>query len=158
VVTRHERDEWNRRHTRVASYALCLDEQQRLLLCRIAPGYPAEGMWTLPGGGIDFGEHPADGAVRELAEETGLAGRVESIAFVHSFSREADEALERSPWHGIQIVYRVTVTGGDLRDEVDESTDKAAWLARTEIDRLRVSELVNTTLSFLDSGGVPGVR
>jgi 8-oxo-dGTP diphosphatase len=31
-----------------------------------------EGTWSTPGGHLDFGESPADCAVREAAEETGL--------------------------------------------------------------------------------------
>ncbi|HEX6656334.1 MAG TPA: NUDIX domain-containing protein [Candidatus Limnocylindria bacterium] len=47
-----------RRVTRVAAYALCV-EDGRILLCRIAPGYwSGVGAWTLPGGGLDFGESP----------------------------------------------------------------------------------------------------
>ena len=37
-----------------------------------APRSRTSELWTLPGGGIDFGEHPADAVVREVHEETGL--------------------------------------------------------------------------------------
>jgi 8-oxo-dGTP pyrophosphatase MutT (NUDIX family) len=40
---------------------------------RLLLGKDAEtGFWTLPGGAIDPNEHPADAAVRECLEETGL--------------------------------------------------------------------------------------
>ena len=59
---------------RVGAYAIVTDATSRILLCRIAPGYPAAGLWTLPGGGVDHGEHPDDAVLRELHEETGLSG------------------------------------------------------------------------------------
>ena len=141
------------RWTRVAAYALCRDDLGRMLLARVAPGYMGAGTWTLPGGGLDFGEDPMDAVIRELAEETGLAGRVLSLSFVNSHTNgplfEAGKAY--GPWHGIRIVYRVEVTGGQLRDEVDESTDAAAWFTRNEIDSLSVSDLVSKSLDFLDA-------
>jgi 8-oxo-dGTP diphosphatase len=75
-------DEPGRRVTRVAAYALCVRDQ-RILLCRIADGsWSGVGQWTLPGGGLEFGEAPRDGALRELAEETGLLGEIDILADV----------------------------------------------------------------------------
>src|SRR5262245_1590616 len=109
-------------------------------------------MWTLPGGGLHFGEDPADGVLRELTEETGLTGRIDSLAFVHSMSEGPRPHLNLGAWHGIRIVYRVDITGGDLRDEKDESTDSAAWFSRDEIESLPVVELVPLALAHLDGG------
>ncbi|MEO1088763.1 MAG: NUDIX domain-containing protein, partial [Acidobacteriota bacterium] len=51
--------------TRLAAYAVIV-EDNRLLLCRISPQIPAHaGKWTLPGGGLDFGETPEAAVVRE---------------------------------------------------------------------------------------------
>ncbi len=79
---------------RVGAYAIVTDESSRILLCRIAPGYPAAGMWTLPGGGVDHGEHPDDAVLRELREETGLAGNTLVV-----FASDHGEMLgERGMW------------------------------------------------------------
>ena len=49
------------RRQRVAAYAVIVRAGQ-VLLSRLAPSISEEELWTLPGGGIEFGEHP-DGAV-----------------------------------------------------------------------------------------------
>lgn len=129
--------------TRVAAYALCARDE-RILLCRIAPGpWSAVGRWTLPGGGLDFGERPADGALRELTEETGLVGEITGLADVYSWSdrwrHPADGADEA--FHAIQVVYRVRVVSGELRDEPEGSTDRAAWLGLDELPEVPLVRL-----------------
>jgi 8-oxo-dGTP diphosphatase len=138
------------RWTRVAAYALCADSDDRVLLVRIAAGYPAAGLWTLPGGGLHFGEDPEVAVLRELTEETGLVGTVKSIALIDSRTRVAEPERGSGAWHAIRIVYRVEITGGELHDELDESTDAAAWFGRAEIAELPVVDLVEVALRALD--------
>ncbi|TCB96167.1 NUDIX domain-containing protein [Micromonospora zingiberis] len=59
---------------RRAARVLLVDGADRLLLFRGSdPARPEGGRWWFtPGGGLDPGETYADGAARELAEETGL--------------------------------------------------------------------------------------
>lgn len=137
--------------TRLAAYALCIDADGRILLCRIAPGYPATGMWTLPGGGVMFGEHPEAAVLRELTEETGLEGRLDGLLLVHSTYGPPKPGFGSQPWHGVRIVYRVAITGGELRDEADESTDRASWFSLEDAKGLAIVDLVQVVLSAVDS-------
>jgi ADP-ribose pyrophosphatase YjhB (NUDIX family) len=103
-------------------------------------------MWTLPGGGVQFGEDPADATIRELAEETGLQGVVRSLAFVHSGGGSHEDG---SAWHAVRIVYEVDIVGGELRDEVDESTDAAAWFSLADARQLPIVEVVRAALDHI---------
>jgi hypothetical protein len=49
-------------------------------------------------------------------------------------------------FHAIRLVYRVDVTGGELRDEVEGSTDRARWLTRDEARALPLVDLAETGL------------
>jgi ADP-ribose pyrophosphatase YjhB (NUDIX family) len=130
-----------RQVTRVAAYAVCTDEAGRILLCRLSPDELAPGAWTLPGGGVDFGEDPADAVLRELTEETGLTGEIVSLAAVESFARGPIEGLTPDHLHAIQIIFRVRITGGEIRDEVGGSTDSADWFAPDQLAELTLVPL-----------------
>lgn len=133
-----------RQVTRVSAYGLILQES-RILLCRISNHLPLDaGFWTLPGGGIDFGEDPADAMVREVHEETGLIVRPLAIAGIDSFFvRETEREF-----HGIRIIYRTEVVGGVLRYEVDGTTDLCAWWSPEEARGLPIVNLVSAGLEL----------
>jgi ADP-ribose pyrophosphatase YjhB (NUDIX family) len=126
--------------TRLGAYAVCVDERGRVLLCRTAPGYPVEGVWTLPGGGVDFGEHPDVALLRELAEETGLAGGIEEVVMVWSRLIPPEETASGEPLHVVGIIYRVSIVGrGEPRTEVGGSTDACGWFALDEVAGMPVA-------------------
>jgi 8-oxo-dGTP diphosphatase len=133
----------------VAAYALCRDDE-RVLLCHIAPSVGAGDLWTLPGGGLEFGEPPAVAVIRELEEETGYTGEVERLLDVSDRLFGDDPGADRL--HAIRIVYGVRITGGTLRDEPDGSTDTCRWLTLEEARRLHLGELARRELARLDGG------
>ncbi len=68
---------------------------------------PKKGQWCLPGGFIELGEAPEEGALRELAEETGLSGRIDSLLGVCT--------TPSSQYHSVLMVgYKVCQFQGTL--------------------------------------------
>lgn len=110
---------------RIAAYGVCRDAEGRVLLVRGSAVAELPGVWQIPGGGIDHGEHPADAVVREFAEETGLTVAVTGLRAV-----VADVLWGK---HTDRVIYDVAVRGGGLRDEAEGSTDLAAWIAPREL-------------------------
>jgi len=127
--------------TRLGAYSICLDDQGRILLARLSAIEVDVGAWTLPGGGIDFGEHPDAAAVRELKEETGLDGEIEELAGIFSHVYGSSRFAGGGDLHFIGIVYRMRIVGGDMRDEIDGSTDTSAWFAPQDLAGIRLVEL-----------------
>lgn len=127
--------------TRLGGYALCVDDEGRILLARLSAIEVDVGAWTLPGGGIDFGEHPDDAVIRELEEETGYLGAIDSIAGVFSHVYPRSRAAAGQDLHFLGILYHVRIVGGGLRDEVDGTTDAARWFARNELEDVRLVEI-----------------
>jgi ADP-ribose pyrophosphatase YjhB (NUDIX family) len=130
--------------TRVAAYAVCTDDAGRILLCRVAPSVAPGEIWTLPGGGLDFGEPPEVAVLRELDEEAGYTGEV--VTLVDVSDRILTDTEEVGVLHAIRIVYYVRITGGELRDEIGGSTDTCGWFSSDEASHLNLGELARNAL------------
>ncbi|MEZ5094069.1 NUDIX domain-containing protein [Nocardioides sp.] len=126
---------------RVAAYAVVMrtaaDGTARVLLSRLAPKVSTDELWTLPGGGIDHGEHPRDALVREVKEETGLDALVGDTAHVYSAHvptlwREGT----RLDYQALRLVFEAWVATDAPEPrvlEVNGSTMDAAWVPVAEV-------------------------
>ena len=133
--------------TRLAAYGV-IRRDDRVLLCRISPGYPAVGMWTMPGGGIEFGEAPGAAVVREVEEETGLIAEITGVPTILSETGLWPRPDGEVRFHQVRFVYPMEVLGGAERVEVGGSTDAFGWFTEAEIATLPVVELVGLALGL----------
>lgn len=103
-----------------------VEQDGKLLLVKRAPELLEGGKWSLPAGFLDRDETASEAVVRELFEETGWEGVVESLFFIKTDPNRPHEDRQNIAFH---FLVRATkkVGVGDL-----ESTD-VAWFP---IDKL----------------------
>lgn len=130
---------------RLAAYGLVLRDDEVLLAHWHDRGRSG---WTLPGGGVEPGEDPVEGAVREIWEETGYHASIDQLLGIDSFIiRAADRHRGgRVPLQNLRVVYTASIIGGELRAEEHGTTDEARWFPVDEVASLRTVSLVGVAL------------
>ena len=84
--------------------------------------------WLLPKGHIEDGETVADTAVREVAEETGISGRiVAELGTVDYWFTAPDRRVHKTVHH-----YLMSAVGGELSAD-DIEVDEVAWVPLDEV-------------------------
>ena len=68
----------------------------------------------------------------QVSEETGLSVSVSSIAGIDSLYDDS----KIPAFHGIRIIYRTELLGGNLRSELVGTTDLAAWIDYDDLGTL----------------------
>lgn len=144
-----------RRGQRFGAYGVVADGAGRILLARIAEGYPGGGTWHLPGGGVDFGESPRAAVSREIYEETGQEALVGELLNVTSFRHRRAIGPEGYPldWHGVRAIYSATVPDPSAAQVVEAaggSTSESRWWDADALDDLPLSAAVEDALQVVD--------
>ncbi len=108
----------------------------RPMLAAIRPGGKPEGVWALPKGNIDPGEAPAETAVREVWEETGIRGRlVEKLGDVrYVYTRRGGERIFKVVSFFLFRAGRGRI--GDIDEAMRIEVAEARWLPLEEAPRL----------------------
>lgn len=129
------------RRIHLGAYGYCRDKDGRLLLVRVLGG-PDHGAWTLPGGGVSWGEHPDQAVMREMEEETGLVG-LEVNTIVAIYSHVYQETLDSplAALHHIGIIYHLDLHSFDVKNELNGTTDLSQWLTEEDARRLSLTPL-----------------
>jgi ADP-ribose pyrophosphatase YjhB (NUDIX family) len=93
----------------VFAAAVILDQNKNIFLVKVT--YQKSHPWGLPGGGLEYGEHPETAVVREVREETGLHVSIERLLLIDSWRPDR-----------VGLFYLCRITDGTFcpSDEVSE--------------------------------------
>jgi 8-oxo-dGTP diphosphatase len=113
------------REHKVAAGVL-VEHDGKVLLVRRAVN-PRQGTWSFPAGFVEFDEDPAEAAVRECREETGLEVKINGLLDLIA-GREHERGAD------IVVVYCARVVGGEPR--ADDDVDQVAFFGPDELPPL----------------------
>jgi 8-oxo-dGTP diphosphatase len=111
----------------VGVLAVVLRGDRALIVRRANP--PLRGRWGFPGGVLELGETVAQGAMRELLEETGVTAEPAGVLTVIDGIDRDDQDWVRYHWTLVAVIGRWLSGEGVPGDDADE----VAWLTRAEI-------------------------
>jgi 8-oxo-dGTP pyrophosphatase MutT (NUDIX family) len=126
------------------------DEQMRLLLCLHAD----KNLWVTPGGLIEPGEHPADAAVRETWEETGLMVELTGVLGVYGGEDLIIDYPNGDKAAYIGTIFRGQITGGTLRPDGKEILE-IKYFAHNELSDVPHSKWLDTAMPVLFAREAP---
>ncbi|MGW1076599.1 NUDIX hydrolase [Streptomyces sp. NPDC002537] len=121
-----------------------VDEQEHVLPQRCAD----TGAWRLLSGILEIGEQPADAAVREVAEETGVQVKVDRLAALTVTEQRTLGNGDRVQF--LEHTFLCTPVAGEAWVNDDESIE-IRWFAPSELPELSPS--CQTKLRHALSGG-----
>jgi ADP-ribose pyrophosphatase YjhB (NUDIX family) len=132
-----------RQHRHLGVYGLVRCEG-KVLLIKKGRG-PYNGMYDLPGGGVEFGETPEQTLRREFMEETGLVVEpLQLLAAVSNRVQYVNSSLEVEDLHHLGILYVVELAPSEDLSSLSEGPDGqdslgAVWLDEEQLRGVQLS-------------------
>ncbi len=115
-------------HQPIRSYALVgqkvviTNSQNQILLLKRSAKAGAGGKWSLPGGGLERGEKPAEGIAREIEEEVQISVNYLRPFYVKSYLRDDDFI--------VIIAYKAAHRGGEV--QLNWEHDDYLWVSKKD--------------------------
>ncbi len=115
----------------VANKAIIVNDKGNILILRESDDEirAQTGKWGLPGGRMEFGEHPQDALKREVKEETGLD--VDPVRPVH-VDEWQPKVVPDEAWQIVGIFYLCTVNSVS-EVSINEEFDAYSWVDATTV-------------------------
>lgn len=114
---------------RVGGRLLLLDPDDRVVLVEELlelAGSATE--WLIPGGGVEPGESPAQAAVRELYEETGIVVAVDDIAELHTYRRLWSDVERGIQYDQVDHIYMARLASAQSAAPVALTDDEKPYV------------------------------
>ncbi|MCH2441884.1 MAG: NUDIX hydrolase [Candidatus Thalassarchaeum sp.] len=131
---------------RVVSKVVVTNPSNEVLMAKVTRGF-FTGCWTLPGGFVDYGEHPREGAEREALEELGINIQIPDPIGETSdgFGTESDTIVRQeifTPdgicWLSFTYKCEADIPAGKIVPKDDE-IEEAKWFNKEEALSIAVS-------------------
>lgn len=106
-----------------------VEKDGALLLVKRSPDISEGGKWSLPSGYLDRDETAAQGALRELREETGWEGEVRSLFIIKTDPHRPHEDRQNVSFHFLVTPIRQT-------GKSDHESTEVAWVPIHELPPL----------------------
>jgi 8-oxo-dGTP pyrophosphatase MutT (NUDIX family) len=112
----------------------------RWWVAAIRPGGKSEGTWALPKGLISPGDSPEETAIREVAEETGIAGwadgKLGDVKYVYTANFEGGNGERIFKVVSFFLIRYARGRIGDIPPEHAHEVDEVRWLPLEDAPRL----------------------
>ena len=133
----------------MAAYGLLTTKDRLILLTWFNGSSGGDPGWTMPGGGVEFGESIAAAVSREVFEETGYQVAAGRVLADHHFTVPRTDT--HRPLRSQHFILEATITGGQLGTiETDGTTDFARWVPITEVPSLgQRKDIVDIAMGLL---------
>lgn len=152
---------------RQAGRVLVIDPASQVLLLEgFDPAEPDRRYWVTIGGGLEAGEEPAQAAVRELREETGIVATEDELAGPvwqrsTEFSFDGTRYLQEEQYYLLRVGH-VEVSLAHLEDIERHTVTGYRWWSRAELtataEQFYPSELPDLLRRLAFPGGAGGHR
>ena len=116
--------------------------QSKILIVKRA-NEPAKGLWSVPGGVVELGEHLYEAIKREVKEETGLEVDIERL--VDAVDNIVLDEAGRIQYHYVLLDYLCRLRGGVL--EAADDVQEIQWVPLKALQSLSITSSLNRVIA-----------
>ena len=109
---------------RVVAKVILVNSNHEIAMAKVKRGF-FTGHWTLPGGFVDYAEHPVEGAVREVKEELGLKVNIDPNDIVQI----AERIFTSEGIQFLSFTYKCKVDGEVTFNPKADEIEEARWFS-----------------------------
>jgi|TARA_B000000565_G_scaffold151776_1_gene114788 ADP-ribose pyrophosphatase YjhB (NUDIX family) len=109
---------------RVVAKVILVNSNHEIAMAKVKRGF-FTGHWTLPGGFVDYAEHPVEGAVREVKEELGLKVNIDPNDIVQI----AERIFTSEGIQFLSFTYKCKVDGEVAFNPKADEIEEARWFS-----------------------------
>jgi 8-oxo-dGTP pyrophosphatase MutT (NUDIX family) len=109
---------------RVVAKVILINSQNEIAMAKVKRGF-FSGHWTLPGGFVDYAEHPVEGAVREVKEELGVSVEIDEKDIVQI----AERIFTSEGIQFLSFTYKCHIEGDVQFNPKADEIEEARWFS-----------------------------